>query len=185
MKMGSQVWGAQLRNTNRERTQHMANNATQRRTGRQVAMTVVAALVAAAAGCNGTPTTGGMKTTVAHTGQTPKKVTDWGSLAWAVSGEAGNCETMTLGRVFIKAGKANPHHRHGNCDELLYLISGELDHYADDVGTLRMVPGDVIVIPVGVTHNARCVSAEDAEMIVIYSSPKRQFEVVTNPSGKE
>jgi quercetin dioxygenase-like cupin family protein len=143
-----------------------------------MAMMAAVAFVGAVVGCNGAPMTGGMKTTVAHTDQTPKKVTDWGSLAWAVSGEAGNCETMTLGRVSIKAGQANPHHRHGNCDELLYLISGELDHYASDVGTLRMNPGDVIVIPTGVTHNARCVSTDDAEMIVIYSSPKREFEPV-------
>ena len=159
----------------------MADNATQHGTGRHVAMTVVAAaIVAAVVGCNGAPTTGGMKTTVAHTGQTPKKVTDWGSLAWAVNAEAGNCRTMTLGRVSIKAGQANGRHRHGNCDELLYLISGELDHYASDVGTLRMKPGDVIVIPAGVIHNARCVSTDDAETIVIYSSAKREYEPVAD-----
>jgi len=166
----------------------MANETMQRRTGHHVGMLLLAVFVAAAAGCNGLGTgRGGIgtKTTLVDTGRTPKKVTDWGSLAWAVSGEAGNCRTMTLGRVRIKAGRANSRHRHGNCDELLYLVSGQLDHYADDVGTLRMSAGDVIVIPAGVTHNARCVSAGDAEMIVIYSSPKREFEPMPSPRAKK
>jgi mannose-6-phosphate isomerase-like protein (cupin superfamily) len=163
----------------------MANDTTRRRAVYNVAMTVLAAaFLAAAAGCNNQGMTGDMRTTLEHTGQTPKKVTDWGSLAWAVNGKAGNCNTMTLGRVIIKADKANPHHRHGNCDELLYLISGELDHYAEDIGTVRMKPGDVIVIPLGVIHNARCVSKTDAETIVIYSSAAREFEPAAPPAEK-
>jgi quercetin dioxygenase-like cupin family protein len=142
------------------------------------------AFLAAATGCSNQGMTGGMKTTIAHTNETPKKVTDWGSLAWAVNAKAGNCNSMTLGRVSIKAGKANGRHRHGNCDELLYVVSGELDHYAEDVGTLRMKPGDVIVIPRGVVHNARCVSTTDAETIVIYSSAAREFEPVTAGAEK-
>ena len=163
----------------------MANDTTQRGAVYNVAMTVLAAaFLAAAAGCDNQGMTGGMKTTLEHTGQTPKKVTDWGSLAWAVNAKAGNCNTMTLGRVSIKAGKANGRHRHGNCDELLYLISGELDHYAEDIGTVRMKPGDVIVIPLGVIHNARCVSKTDAETIVIYSSAAREFEPVAASAEK-
>ncbi len=117
-------------------------------------------------------------TTVVHTGRMERKVVGWGSLAWAVSRQAGNCETMTLGRVRINAGRENPKHLHGNCDELLVLLSGELDHHADDVGTLGMVAGDVIVIPAGVAHNARCRSDVDAEMIVVYSSAARDFQAV-------
>lgn len=125
-----------------------------------------------------------MKTTVARTNEMQKKVTDWGWLTWAVSGEVGNCQTMTLGRVCISAGRANPRHRHDNCDELLYLLSGRLDHHADDVGTLPMGPGDVIVIPAGVAHNARCTSDDDAEMIVVYSSAQRHFQPVPDSPDK-
>jgi len=119
-----------------------------------------------------------VKTSVVATREAARKTTGWGWLAWAVSGEAGNCETMTLGRVCIRSGCENPRHRHGNCDELLYLLSGALDHHADDVGTLRMTAGDVIVIPAGVSHNARSVGGEDAEMIVVYSAARREFEEI-------
>ena len=162
----------------------MANDMTQRRAVYSMVTVLSAAFLAAATGCSNQPMTGGMKTTIAHTNETPKKVTDWGSLAWAVNAKAGNCNSMTLGRVSIKAGKANGRHRHGNCDELLYVVSGELDHYAEDVGTLRLKPGDVIVIPRGVVHNARCVSTTDAETIVIYSSAAREFEPVAAGAEK-
>ena len=162
----------------------MTDDTTRRRAVYHVAMTVAAAFLAVAAGCNNQGMTGGMKTTLAHTGQTPKKVTDWGSLAWTVNAKAGNCNSMTLGRVSIKADKANGRHRHGNCDELLYVLSGELDHYAEDIGIVRMKPGDVIVIPAGVIHNARCVSKTDAEVIVIYSSADREFEPVAASADK-
>jgi len=118
------------------------------------------------------------KTAVVRTSETEKKPFDWGSTAWCINRAAGNSETLTFGKVVIKAGQANDKHRHGNCDEILYLLSGELDHYADDMGNARMTPGDAIVIPTGVAHYAKCLGGEDAEMIVIYSSPEREIEAV-------
>jgi uncharacterized cupin superfamily protein len=48
--------------------------------------------------------------------------------------------------VTIKAGQANPRHRHPNCDEILHLISGRLEH---TLGDERMILelGDSISIP--------------------------------------
>jgi quercetin dioxygenase-like cupin family protein len=60
---------------------------------------------------------------------------------------------------------------------VLYLLSGELVHYAEDTEPTRMSPRDVISIPAGVFHHATCVSDEAAEMIVVYSSPKRDIEI--------
>ena len=118
------------------------------------------------------------RTVVVKTDETEKKAFDWGTTAWCINRQAGNSETLTFGKVVIKAGQANAKHRHGNCDEILYLLSGELDHYADDMGSARMSPGDAIVIATGVAHYAKCLGTEDAEMIVIYSSPEREIEVV-------
>ncbi|HJN14107.1 MAG TPA: cupin domain-containing protein, partial [Armatimonadota bacterium] len=112
---------------------------------------------------------------VVDTSQTPRDDDDWGSKAWPISGEAGNSATLTLGRVVIKAGMSNPRHGHDTCDELLYLLSGEIEHYADDLECVRMKPGDVISIPSGVFHNAKCVGEGDAEMIVVYSTAERDF----------
>lgn len=117
-----------------------------------------------------------VKTTVVQASQADKKPFDWGWTAWSISGDAGNSQSMMFGKVVIKAHLANGSHRHVNCDEILYLIAGQLEHYADDIEPVAMEPGDVIFIPAGVAHHARCTSDADAEMIVVYSSPKRQIE---------
>ena len=116
-----------------------------------------------------------LKTCVVAAGSAAAKAFDWGSTAWSISGEAGNSESMMVGDVVIKARMANGHHAHGNCDEILYLIAGRLEHYADDAEPMAMGPGDVIFIPAGVAHHARCTSDVDARMIVVYSSPRREI----------
>ena len=117
-----------------------------------------------------------MKTSIVHTDETPRQELEWGSTAWCIGEAAGNSETLTFGRVVIKPGQSNPQHGHHTCDEVLYLLSGELVHYADDMEPTRMGPRDVISIPAGVFHHATCVGEEAAEMVVVYSSPRRDIE---------
>ena len=117
-----------------------------------------------------------LKTTVINTNSAPKTEFDWGSLSWSVNRQEGNSEELTFGKVVIRAGQCNPSHRHGNCEEVLYLLGGQLDHSAEDLGIVRMGPGDVIVIPKGIAHNATCVSQEDAVMLVVYSSAERMID---------
>src|SRR4051812_18272917 len=100
---------------------------------------------------------------------------DWGRITWLVSGSLGNSTTMTFGRVTIRAGHNNPRHRHPNCDEILHLLSGRLEHTLGDA-TFAMEPGDTISIPTGIWHNARAVGDTDAEMTISFSSPDRQTE---------
>lgn len=100
--------------------------------------------------------------------------TSWGSLRWLASREAGNAEGLTLGRVVIRRGQSNPRHCHPSCEEILYLLSGELEHtLGSEAFTLR--PGDTLAIPPGVFHNATSTGGEDAEMIVAYSTAERDF----------
>jgi len=80
---------------------------------------------------------------------------------------------QTLGYVVIEPGQKNPLHAHPNCEELLYLIAGELDHSLDGA-SYRLRPGDAIRVPAGAKHDARCVSHEAARMVVCYSVPDRQ-----------
>jgi len=117
-----------------------------------------------------------IRTSVIRTSETPRDEFDWGTTAWSFCAAEGNSNSLTFGNVTIRAGQANPPHRHANCDEILYLLSGTLEHYADDVGAAEMAPGGAIFIPAGVSHNARCTSERDAEMIVVYSSPRRRIE---------
>lgn len=103
-----------------------------------------------------------------------RKDTSWGSLTWLASDEIGNCPSMTVGRVVIRAGHSNPAHAHDNCDEVLYLLAGRLEHAVDE-RTVTMNPGDTLVVPAGCMHHARSTGEVDADMIVTYSAGRREF----------
>lgn len=100
---------------------------------------------------------------------------DWGQLTWLAGKQYGNADGLVLGRVTLKAGMSNPRHRHPGCEEVLYMLQGKIEHsLGDDIYTLSA--GDTITIPAGVFHDAKCISEEDADMIVAYSEGIRLFE---------
>ncbi len=99
--------------------------------------------------------------------------TSWGRLVWMVSGRLGNSTTMTVGRCYIDPGEHNPRHYHPNCDEVLHVLRGTIEHSFDD-DTVRMSAGDTISIPQGVFHNARNVGPDTAVFVISFSSPDRQ-----------
>jgi type 1 glutamine amidotransferase len=100
---------------------------------------------------------------------------DWGSLTWLAGTKYGNADGLVLGRVTIKAGKFNPRHRHPKCEEVLYMLKGRIVHSLGSE-SYTLLAGDTITIPAGVFHDARCISDEDADMIVVYSEGIRLFE---------
>ncbi|MEP6670023.1 MAG: cupin domain-containing protein [Chthoniobacter sp.] len=108
--------------------------------------------------------------------------TAWGRLVWTASGQVGNAMTMSLGRATIFAGKENPRHRHPNCDEILHLVAGRLEHTQ---GEHRCVlePGDTVCIPKGVWHQARALGGCDAEIVICFDSPDRLTEVDSSILG--
>jgi quercetin dioxygenase-like cupin family protein/GNAT superfamily N-acetyltransferase len=98
----------------------------------------------------------------------------WGSLTWLASQAIGNADGVTVGRVVIRAGQANPPHSHTTCEEVLYLLRGRLRHYVDDEWVI-LEAGDTLVVPAYIPHYAVSIGGEDAEMIVAYSSGARDF----------
>ena len=100
---------------------------------------------------------------------------EWGRIEWLVSKALGNSDTLTVGRVTIRPGHRNFVHRHPNCDEVLQLLRGRLEHSLGDE-TFPMEAGDTVSIPTGAWHNARSVGPEDAVMLVCYSSADRRTE---------
>jgi quercetin dioxygenase-like cupin family protein len=99
----------------------------------------------------------------------------WGEISWLIGMQQVPGAEQTLGVVTIYPGKRNPLHAHPNCEELLYVISGECEHKLGDQ-LARLSPGMVICIPRGVPHWARCVSSDPLVILVSFSSPDRQTE---------
>jgi quercetin dioxygenase-like cupin family protein len=101
------------------------------------------------------------------------QVFDWGELHWYASKQIGNSNLMTIGKCILKPGCENPRHYHPNCEEVLQVIRGSIQHtFGDDV--FEMEAGDTIVVPSNIVHNARNVSSEDAIMTIAFSSAERQ-----------
>ena len=110
---------------------------------------------------------------VVDSSKAPAQVFPWGEIRWLHSAATG-AEGLTIGEVVINPGQENRPHSHPNCEEVLYLISGELEHTCGDEEPYVLKPGMSIRIPAGARHNARCTSAESARMLVAYSSPNRE-----------
>lgn len=100
---------------------------------------------------------------------------EWGRLVWMVNRALGTSETLTVGRCFIDPGKSNPRHQHANCDEVLYVVAGTIEHSLGEA-TFPMQAGDIVSIPSGQLHNARNVGDDVAEFVICYSSADRQTE---------
>jgi quercetin dioxygenase-like cupin family protein len=97
----------------------------------------------------------------------------WGRLEWFVSARIGNSETMTVGVCVLEPGAQNSRHFHPNCDEVLRVLKGRIVQTWDDQEH-EMGVGDVISIPSGVTHNARNIGRETAELAICFSSAYRE-----------
>lgn len=99
----------------------------------------------------------------------------WGAIRWLCNAQLQpGCE-QTLGLVYINPGQNNGTHLHPNCEELLYVISGECQHSLDRE-TFSLRAGDLLRIPRGVRHGAVNRGWEPLRLLVCYSSPRRETE---------
>lgn len=99
--------------------------------------------------------------------------TGWGKLNWKITAQSMAGAEMTFGTCFIKAGERNPLHSHPNCEEFLYILSGECEHRLGDAVVL-LHPGDVIRIPRDVRHWARALGEDPVNALIVFSSGTRK-----------
>ena len=98
----------------------------------------------------------------------------WGAIKWLCNDQIDPEAEQTFGVVYIQAGEANPLHAHPNCEELIYLISGECDHTLGDE-VLPLKAGMMLRIPRGVPHKAVNTGWDPVMMVISYSSGRRQM----------
>ena len=99
----------------------------------------------------------------------------WGEIRWLWNSKINQNAQQTFGIVHINLEEKNMAHIHPNCEELLYVVSGECKHgLGDEVYHLKK--GMIINIPVLVEHYALNTGNEPFEAVICYSSPKRQVK---------
>jgi quercetin dioxygenase-like cupin family protein len=99
---------------------------------------------------------------------------DWGELHWYASGPLHNASGVTVGRCILKPGCANPIHYHPNCEEVLHVLSGTIEHYVEGRDWFEMRAGATITIAANIRHGARNIGAEPAHLLICFSSADRQ-----------
>ncbi|MFB6138735.1 MAG: cupin domain-containing protein [Halobacteriaceae archaeon] len=103
---------------------------------------------------------------------------EWGEIRWLDGDVITAGEGLTAGRVTFDPGAGNATHRHPNCEEFLYLVSGALAHSVGDEAT-ELSHGDLLHIPRGEPHDARNLSADEtAVALVAYDTDDRAVEFV-------
>jgi mannose-6-phosphate isomerase-like protein (cupin superfamily) len=115
--------------------------------------------------------------------QLPVEKNAWGTLQWLCNGKLLPGSEQTLGLATILPGKQNPVHYHPNCEEVLYVLSGEGVQSYDD-RTVRLKAGMTIRIPANVKHNLLNTGTEPLRTLVSFSSGDRQTIWVGQPPAK-
>ena len=98
--------------------------------------------------------------TLTSTESQPVQPFDWGTITWLCNGR-------------INPGRANPRHRHPNCEEHIFVLRGECDHSLGDEA-FHLSAVQMLRIPQAVLHHAVNTGAERVRMVIAYSSPERQ-----------
>jgi quercetin dioxygenase-like cupin family protein len=100
--------------------------------------------------------------------------TDFGSVQWAArEGDPPGAET-TGGLAVFDAGKSNVEHVHPDCEEVVYVLDGQVEHTLGGQSTI-LAAGDLIVVPRGVPHRLINKSGAAVRAYIVFSSPARTF----------
>jgi mannose-6-phosphate isomerase-like protein (cupin superfamily) len=120
---------------------------------------------------------------VTDTAQLPVEQNAWGTLQWVCNEELMPGSAQTVGLATILPGKHNPVHYHPNCEEVLYVISGQGLHSYDG-RTIPLKAGMTIRIPAKVKHNLVNTGTETLRTLVSFSSGDRQTVFLTDQPAK-
>ena len=121
---------------------------------------------------------------VSDAAQLPVEQNDWGTLQWLCNEKLMPGAQQTIGLATILPGKHNPVHYHPNCEEMLFVISGEGVQSYDDDQTITLKAGMTIRIPAKGKHNLANTGKEPLRTLVSFSSGDRQTVWIQPGSAK-
>jgi mannose-6-phosphate isomerase-like protein (cupin superfamily) len=111
--------------------------------------------------------------TVTDAAQLPIEKYPWGTLQWLCNQKLAPGALQTVGIAEILPGKRNVLHYHPNCEEVLYVLSGQ-GTQSFDGRTAELKAGMTVCIPIGVKHNLTNTGSEPIRCLISFSSGDRQ-----------
>jgi quercetin dioxygenase-like cupin family protein len=82
---------------------------------------------------------------------------------------------LSVAEMTIRAGHRSPPHRHGNCEERVFVRNGRMTLVVD--GDPRsMTAGDSTRVPRGSAHHVVAAHDADATLVLVWSTARREYE---------
>jgi quercetin dioxygenase-like cupin family protein len=103
----------------------------------------------------------------------------WGAIEWMAGAEVGNSKELSIAHMWLPSGNETDAHAHDNCEESVYVLKGELECVADGV-SVNIAQGEHTIVPRGSVHLLRSVGADEAEVLLSYSSSERAFRLASS-----
>jgi len=97
---------------------------------------------------------------------------EWGAIKWLCDMKVTPGSLQSIGYAYVAPGQMNPEHRHMTCQEVIYMLSGELKVFAHGEW-LTLRPGQTALIPQGVRHVVKNEGWEPVNYIAAFSAAYR------------
>jgi len=98
--------------------------------------------------------------------ETAEDVLDWGRLRWLSNPPSTGARALTVIDVTLAPGKGHAFHKHPDQEEVLYVVTGEVEQWVDR--DRRMLgPGDSAFVPADMVHASFNVGSGEAKIIAI------------------
>ena len=98
--------------------------------------------------------------------ETDPETLDWGNLRWMSHPPSTEARQLTVIEVNIAPGKGHDFHKHPDQEEVIYVISGQVEQWHEqDKRTLG--PGDSVFIGKDAVHASFNVGDSDAQLLAI------------------
>jgi len=102
---------------------------------------------------------------------------EWGRLLWLVNDQIAADAELTVGICIIEPGQRNGEHLHPNCEEALYVLEGECDHWLGDE-VAHLTAGMMIRCPAHLSHYAVNTGDVPMKALVCFNRADRKTEQV-------
>jgi quercetin dioxygenase-like cupin family protein len=100
---------------------------------------------------------------------------EWGAIKWICDLKVTPKSLQSFGYAYVAPGKTNPEHWHKTCEEIIYMLAGELNVIAQGK-TITVKPGQTALIPRGVRHSVVNEGWEPVVYIASFSEVFRDTE---------
>ena len=98
---------------------------------------------------------------------------EFGAIEWVGDGGAASAE-MSAALAVFEAGGSNAEHTHPNCEELVYVLDGEIEHTLGAQSTVLRA-GDLFVVPRHAPHRLVNRSGAPCRMLIVFPAAEREF----------